>query len=557
MVNTTTQLIEPVRPTNARMQIGTEPFGHHTELPVATGTAVDDFAAFHAGDYAAEGLFRYQSLLPLSKPTAGEQYAFEVDLDRCTGCKACVSACHHLNGLSTGETWRSVGVLIGETNHLPILQHVTTACHHCVSPTCLAGCPTNAYVKDAATGIVRHLDDQCFGCQYCTMTCVYEVPQYNADRGIVRKCDMCHERLAAGEAPACVQGCPSQAIRITVVNHNHVIAKATHDDFLPAAPPAQISYPSTIYRSARNIPSVINNGDTGVAKVQHGHLPLVIMLLLTQLSVGQLTLLVALSALNAIDISTSRLCAISSLICGFLGIISATLHLGRPHLAFRGILGWRHSWLSREAIAFGVYAGLQTGILSVYPYDWADHNHLLVSAMAVCAAVGWMGIFCSMRIYQFTQRTFWIGARTSIKFTATSIILGIACTLAIVGTSSASPDLMINTSIILTLLLIGKVVYEVRCLKPTDSESAVSLAKTRHLLRHQLRRVVRCRYMCVAAAFCGLVAIMQLAASADTVSIIEWLGWGIFLAVTGGELAERWTYFCAVVPHKMPGGLHS
>ena len=55
----------------------------------------------------------YKQLLPLSKPGAGEQYAFEVELDKCTGCKACVSACHSLNGLDTHETWRDVGTLHG------------------------------------------------------------------------------------------------------------------------------------------------------------------------------------------------------------------------------------------------------------------------------------------------------------------------------------------------------------------------------------------------------------------------------------------------------------
>jgi len=39
-----------------------------------------------------------------------------VNLDQCSGCKACVSACHSLNGLDDGETWRSVGLLIDAPN---------------------------------------------------------------------------------------------------------------------------------------------------------------------------------------------------------------------------------------------------------------------------------------------------------------------------------------------------------------------------------------------------------------------------------------------------------
>src|SRR6266567_4064003 len=70
----------------------------------------------------------YRNLVPLTAPGPGEQYAFEVNLDKCSGCKACVSACHSLNGLDENETWRSVGLLIGGTRAQPHLQTVTTTC---------------------------------------------------------------------------------------------------------------------------------------------------------------------------------------------------------------------------------------------------------------------------------------------------------------------------------------------------------------------------------------------------------------------------------------------
>src|SRR5688500_14000928 len=40
-----------------------------------------------------------RALVPDSLPGPGQQYRFEVDLDTCTGCKACVVACHTMNGL--------------------------------------------------------------------------------------------------------------------------------------------------------------------------------------------------------------------------------------------------------------------------------------------------------------------------------------------------------------------------------------------------------------------------------------------------------------------------
>ena len=117
----------------------------------------------------------------------------------CTACKACVSACHSLNGLDDDEIWRNVGTIYGGTPSEPYQQTVTTACHHCVEPGCLEGCPVMAYEKDKATGIVRHLDDQCIGCEYCLLKCPYDVPKYSSRRGIVRKCDMCYHRLAADD----------------------------------------------------------------------------------------------------------------------------------------------------------------------------------------------------------------------------------------------------------------------------------------------------------------------------------------------------------------------
>jgi Fe-S-cluster-containing dehydrogenase component/DMSO reductase anchor subunit len=160
-------------------------------------------------------------LIPLSKPSPGEQYAFEVDLDSCTGCKSCVAACHSLNGLDDDETWRDVGMIVSPSRAHPFTQTVTSACHHCADPACLNGCPVLAYEKDPVTGIVVHLDDQCIGCGYCVLKCPYDVPKFSKRLGIVRKCDMCQSRLAEGEAPACAQACPTHAIRIvTVVTGN-------------------------------------------------------------------------------------------------------------------------------------------------------------------------------------------------------------------------------------------------------------------------------------------------------------------------------------------------
>ncbi|MHC4876705.1 MAG: 4Fe-4S dicluster domain-containing protein, partial [Planctomycetota bacterium] len=249
-------------------------------------SAVDVFSRAHDGGSIPAQAKYYSRLIPASEPEPGQQFAFDVDLDRCSGCKACVTACHSLNGLDESETWRDVGLLIGGTSALPVVQHVTTACHHCLDPACMTACPVDAYEKNPVTGIVKHLDDQCFGCQYCTLACPYDVPKYHADKGIVRKCDMCSDRLAQGEAPACVQACPHEAISIRIVDREQVIEDSEADVFLPAAPEPHITYPTTTYRTKRVFPRNLLPADYHTVATQHPHWPLIIMLVLTQLSVG-------------------------------------------------------------------------------------------------------------------------------------------------------------------------------------------------------------------------------------------------------------------------------
>src|SRR5512144_532167 len=99
-------------------------------------TAVERFAQKHERDALPAQARYYRELIPLTKPQPGEQYAFAVDLDACTGCKACVSACHALNGLEEDEIWRNVGMIHGGTVAESYQQTVTTACHHCVEPGC-------------------------------------------------------------------------------------------------------------------------------------------------------------------------------------------------------------------------------------------------------------------------------------------------------------------------------------------------------------------------------------------------------------------------------------
>ena len=372
-------------------------------------TPVALFAEKIRGDHAMESHFR--NLIPLSKPAAHEQYAFEVALDRCTGCKACVSACHSLNGLDAHESWRDVGVLYGGNEDPAWQQTLTSACHHCGSPSCLEGCPVGAYEKDKVTGIVRHLDDQCIGCSYCILKCPYDVPKYSAKRGIVRKCDMCQQRLAVGEAPACVQACPTEAIRIIKVDRVEKFDLGHRGlDFIPGAPGPEITNPMTRY-TGRSVPLSARPINQATLRKEDAHVPLVLMLTLTQAGAG----LVCASAFQAPYLW-------HGIAIYLLGMIASVFHLGRPLGAWRFFIGLKTSWLSREILAFSLLTPL---ILLQGLLPWVPHT--LSSALQPFGNVAVVffsavAVFTSVMIYVDTKRAFWRMPHTGLKFFGTFLL---------------------------------------------------------------------------------------------------------------------------------------
>src|SRR5688572_27165275 len=128
---------------------------------------------------------RDSSRMPQRPPEAGEQYRFHFDMGKCIGCKCCVVACNEQNGNPAAINWRRVGELEGGWYPKATQSYLSMGCNHCLEPTCLEGCPVDAYTKDSVTGLVRHSADACIGCQYCTWNCSYGVPQYNPERGVV------------------------------------------------------------------------------------------------------------------------------------------------------------------------------------------------------------------------------------------------------------------------------------------------------------------------------------------------------------------------------------
>lgn len=481
---------------------------------------------------------RFTHLIPLSKPSLGEQYGFEVNLDACTGCKACVAACHSLNGLDDDESWRDMGLLVG-TRLQPYQQTVTTACHHCAEPACADGCPVLAYDKDPITGIVRHLDDQCIGCSYCILKCPYDVPKFNFKRGIVRKCDMCQSRLADGEAPACVQACPNEAIKIQVVKLDAVPDRG---QIIAGAFDSSYTRPTTTYLSAKPIPPEAKAADAGVLRLEHAHLPLTVMLVLTQMSAGGFLINALAAWLGAVNLNEAGIVSLVAFVIGLVGIALSVLHLGQPLKAWRAFLGWRKSWLSREIIAFGLFAKL--GALCLVAWWWGDFS-LLRWAITLAAVSSLLAVFTSVMVYVDTRRPFWSMKLTGGKFFGTTLLLGAAMP-GIVWAWMQVPvaQIAIPAALILRWLVS---LLEMREIQRARSDQSSPWHLSARILTEKLPHLLKARSIMLAIVGIVLPTIIF---TQFHVPLIFSLSVAITLA---SQLIERYYFFTAAAGSKMPG----
>ncbi|MCD8317216.1 MAG: 4Fe-4S binding protein, partial [Eggerthellaceae bacterium] len=79
-------------------------------------------------------------------------------------------------------------------------------------------CPTGAMNKDAETGLVSVDETKCIGCGYCHMSCPYNAPKVDREKGHSVKCNGCLERVREGEQPICVRACPARALEFGPVD---------------------------------------------------------------------------------------------------------------------------------------------------------------------------------------------------------------------------------------------------------------------------------------------------------------------------------------------------
>ncbi len=93
------------------------------------------------------------------------------------------------------------------------------SCMHCTDAACVAVCPSGALFHNDY-GFVGYDKDKCIGCGYCSQHCPFDVPRLDTNVitgvGKMDKCTLCTtpslDRLSAGELPACVKTCPTDAL---------------------------------------------------------------------------------------------------------------------------------------------------------------------------------------------------------------------------------------------------------------------------------------------------------------------------------------------------------
>jgi len=189
---------------------------------------------------------------------------------------------------------------------------------------------------------------------------------------------------------------------------------------------------------------------------------------------------------------------------------------------------------------------------------WGEQSTLILSVKIAAATAGLLGVACSAMIYADTRREYWRASQCFVKFFGTTLILGTALTLALQVSVRPATQLPIAAMVALLFLATSiKLAFEHRIFRSlVDEQTPVltPLNKTARLLADELGFAGRLRVGCaiLGGMILPLLLLLNFAAGGSVGAGVALTG--LFFCI-GAELFERYLFFTAVAPAKMPGNM--
>lgn len=243
--------------------------------PIIRETVLDSWIKDPAAGNELHQINEEKAVTLYQKPVYdGFHWGLGIDMNKCTGCSACVIACQAENNIAVigkeevknkrimhwirlDRYYSTVGTEIGAPveSENPEVVHQPVMCQHCDNAPCENVCPVAA-TPHSKEGLNQMAYNRCIGTRYCMNNCPYRVRRFNwyqyinndkfdynfneelskmvlnpdvvvRERGVVEKCSFCVQRIQEkkldakkenrvpvdGEIQtACVQACPSKAL---------------------------------------------------------------------------------------------------------------------------------------------------------------------------------------------------------------------------------------------------------------------------------------------------------------------------------------------------------
>lgn len=163
------------------------------------------------------------------------RWGMTVDMEKCIGCSACVTACYAENNIGiVGPDLVAQGRILnwirieryfeGEEDDLQT-RFLPMMCQHCGNAPCEPVCPVFA-AYHTPDGLNAQVYNRCVGTRYCSNNCPYKVRTFNwftsewpeplnmqlnpdvtvREVGVMEKCTMCVQRIRERQNEARLEG---------------------------------------------------------------------------------------------------------------------------------------------------------------------------------------------------------------------------------------------------------------------------------------------------------------------------------------------------------------